>query len=475
MKAYDKLYIDGQWVKPVGGRTAAVVNPCNEDVIARVAMGEAEDVDRAVAAAKKAFGFWSETPVSERAALLVRICEAMTARQNEIGDTIAREMGMPAPWSRMIQAGLPIATFASFAQILDDYQFETPMGATQIVKEAVGVCGFITPWNYPLHQIVGKVAPALAAGCTMVLKPSQLAPLNAYLLAEILHEAGVPPGVFNLVCGAGTRVGEAISAHPDIDMVSITGSTASGIRVARAGAETVKRITLELGGKSANILLDDVDFQAAVTKGVYDCFLNSGQTCSALTRMLVPREKQSEVMGIAREAVKTMVVGDAFAEGTYIGPVVDAAQQRSVQGYIQKGIDEGATLVIGGAAPPDGLETGYFVQPTVFADVKPEMTIAREEIFGPVLSIMPYGSEDEAVDLANDSPYGLSGAVWSADPQRARRVARRMRTGQVFINGAGFDINAPFGGYKQSGNGRERSRYGLEEFLEIKAMMGHNQ
>ncbi|MBI9087414.1 MAG: aldehyde dehydrogenase family protein [Desulfobacterales bacterium] len=475
MRAYDKFYIDGQWVAPVGQETVAVINPCNEEEIARLAMGNAEDVNRAVAAARSAFGDWSATPASERAALLTRICEAMTARQNEIGDTIAREMGMPAPWSRMIQAGLPIATFASFAQILKDYEFETPMGGTQIAKEAVGVCGFITPWNYPLHQIVGKVAPALAAGCTMILKPSQLAPLNAFILAEILDEVGLPPGVFNLVCGAGTRVGEAMSAHPDVDMVSITGSTASGIHVARAGAETVKRITLELGGKSANILLDDVDFQAAVTKGVYDCFLNSGQTCSALTRMLVPREKQSEVMDIARETVKTMVIGDAFAEGTYIGPVVDAAQQRSVQGYIQKGIDQGATLVTGGAEPPEGLETGYFVKPTVFADVTPEMTIAREEIFGPVLSIMPYGSEDEAVAMANDSPYGLSGAVWSADMERARRVARRMRTGQVYINGAGFDINAPFGGYKQSGNGRERSHYGLEEFLEIKAMMGHNQ
>lgn len=475
MTLYDKFYIDGQWVKPIGEQMVAVVNPCNEEVIAQVAMGAVEDVNRAVVAARKAFAPWSVTATSERAEFLIRTSELMTARQNEIGDTISREMGMPLAWSRMIQAGLPIQTFASFARILTDYEFETVLGGTQIVKEAVGVCGFITPWNYPLHQIVGKVAAALAAGCTMVLKPSQLAPLNAFILADIFDKAGLPPGVFNLVCGSGKLVGQAISAHHDIDMVSITGSTASGICVARAGAETVKRVTLELGGKSANILLGDADFQTAVTKGVYDCFLNSGQTCSALTRMLVPIEKQDQVIAIVRETMKTIVVGDAFAQGTYMGPMVDSAQQRSVQGYIQKGIDQGATLVTGGPDRPEGLEKGYFVKPTVFADVTPEMTIAKEEIFGPVLSIMPYESEAKAVALANDTPYGLSGAVWSADIEKARQIARQMRTGQVFINGAGFDINAPFGGYKQSGNGRERSRYGLEEFLEIKAIMGHNQ
>lgn len=475
MTLYDKFYINGKWMTPTGKRKVAIVNPCNEEVICHVAMGEVEDVNLAVIAARNAFNLWAGTSVEKRAGFLTRISELMTDRQNEIGDTISREMGMPSAWSRMIQAGLPIATFASFAQILKDYEFETTMGGTQIVKEAVGVCGFITPWNYPLHQIAGKVAAALAAGCTMVLKPSQLAPLSAFILADIFDKAGLPPGVFNLVCGSGTLVGQAISAHQDIDMVSITGSTASGVRVAQAGAETVKRVTLELGGKSANILLDDADFQAAVTKGVYDCFLNSGQTCSALTRMLVPMKKQNQVMDIVKETVKTLVLGDAFAEGTYMGPMVDAAQQKSVQGFIQKGIDEGATLVTGGPDRPQGLEKGYFVKPTVFADVTPEMTIAKEEIFGPVLSIMPYGSEDEAVAMANDTPYGLSGGVWSADLEKARRVARQMRTGQVFINGAGFDINAPFGGYKQSGNGRERSRYGLEEFLEIKAIMGHNQ
>ncbi len=472
MENYNKFYINGEWVAPSGDESVPVVNPCTEEVITHVAMGSEEDVNKAVIAARAAFPSWSGTSVSERIALLTRISEVMTERQKEIGDLIASEMGMPSAWSGMVQAGLPIAAFASFAEILKEYKFETSQGSTQIIKEAIGVCGFITPWNYPLHQIVGKVAPALAAGCTMVLKPSQIAPLNAFILAEILEEVGVPKGVFNLVCGAGSKVGEAISAHPDIDMVSITGSTQSGIRVAKTGAETVKRVTLELGGKSANILLDDVDFQTAVTKGVYDSFLNSGQTCSGLMRMLVPVDKQSEVIDIAKEAVKGIVIGDSFTDGVYMGPVVDGGQQESVRSYIQKGIDEGATLIAGGTEQPEGFDKGFYVKPTIFADVTSDMTIAREEIFGPVLSIIPYKTEDEAVEIANDSPYGLSGAVWSADVERAKQVARKIRTGQVFINGAGFDINAPFGGYKQSGNGRERSRYGLDEFLEIKAVMG---
>ncbi len=474
MENYNKFYINGKWVAPSGEESVPVVNPCTEEVITHVAMGTEEDVNKAVIAARDAFPSWSATSVLERIALLTRISEIMTERQKEIGDLIASEMGMPSAWAGMVQAGLPIAAFASFAEILKDYQFETSQGSTQIIKEAIGVCGFITPWNYPLHQIVGKVAPALAAGCTMVLKPSQIAPLNAFILAEILEEVGVPKGVFNLVCGAGSKVGEAISSHPDIDMVSITGSTQSGIRVAKTGAETVKRVTLELGGKSANILLDDVDFQTAVTKGVYDSFLNSGQTCSGLMRMLVPADKQSEVIDIAKEAVKGIVVGDSFTDGVYMGPVVDGGQQKSVRSYIQKGIDEGATLIAGGTEQPEGLDKGFYVKPTIFADVTSDMTIGREEIFGPVLSIIPYKTEDEAVEIANDSPYGLSGAVWSADVERAKQVARKMRTGQVFINGAGFDINAPFGGYKQSGNGRERSSYGLDEFLEIKAVMGYS-
>ena len=473
LKNYDRLYIDGQWVAPAATAAVDVINPCNGKKIATVAMGDATDVARAVKAARAAFEPWAATPVSTRVKILTKIADALTERQNEIGDIIALEMGMPSPWSRMIQAGLPIATFSSFARILEAYRFSYAMGGTRIIEAPLGVCGFITPWNYPLHQIVGKVAPALAAGCTMVLKPSRLAPLNAFVLAEVLHDASVPPGVFNLVCGAGITVGQALCAHPEVDMVSVTGSTQSGIQVARTGAETVKRITQELGGKSANLILDDADFETAVNKGVSDCFLNSGQTCSALTRMLVPAAKQTDVIRIAKAAAESLVMGDAFAEGVFLGPMINAAQQDRVRGYIRKGVEEGATLVTGGNETVKELAAGFYIKPTIFADVTPQMTIAREEIFGPVLSIMPYADETQAIEMANDSAYGLSGAVWSADLDRARRVAGRLRTGQVFINGAGFDIDAPFGGYKQSGNGRERSRYGLAEFLEIKAVMGY--
>ncbi|MFH1135402.1 MAG: aldehyde dehydrogenase family protein [Pseudomonadota bacterium] len=473
MKEYRHIYLNGEWVAPLGTKTIDVVNPCNEEVIARVAMGDSRDVDRAVAYARAAFPVWSKTAVPERIEMISRISQAMAARQNEIGDQIAMEMGMPSPFSRMIQAGLPIETLKSFLPILENYQFEHPLGRTRIVKESIGVCGFITPWNYPLHQIIGKVAPALAAGCSMVVKPSQLAPLNAYILAEIMAECGLPPGVFNLVIGAGEEVGQALASHKGIDMVSLTGSTRSGVRVMRAAAETIKRVTLELGGKSANLLLDDADFPAAVVKGVYSSFLNSGQTCTALTRMIVPADKQQEVIELAKSTVASMVMGDAFAPGVYLGPMVDRGQQESVREYIRAGIREGATLVAGGPEQPDHLPRGYFIKPTVFADVKPEMTIAQEEIFGPVLCIIPYRTEDEAVEIANNSIYGLSGSVWSADIRRAEQVARRIRTGQVFLNGADFDINAPMGGYKQSGIGRERSKYGLEEFLEIKAIIGH--
>ncbi|MBU0972708.1 MAG: aldehyde dehydrogenase family protein [Proteobacteria bacterium] len=474
MNVYDKFYINGQWVSPFGTESVDVVNPCTEAVIARVTMGNEQDVDLAVAAARKALPDWSGTPISQRAQWLSKLSDAMAARQNEIGDTISREMGMPSPWSRMIQAGLPIAVSKSFVEILENFVFEESMGTTLIVKEPVGVCGFITPWNYPLHQIIGKVAPALAAGCTMVLKPSQLAPLNAFLLAEIMAEIGLPPGVFNLVPGSGSKVGRALSSHPDIDLVSLTGSTRSGVLVSQAAAETVKRVTLELGGKSANILLDDTDFPTAVAKGVYNCFLNSGQTCISLSRMIVPAENQEQVIALAKATVESMTMGDAFAEGTYLGPMIDVHQQDSVRNYIAKGIEEGATLVTGGPEKPENLKTGYYVKPTVFANVKPEMTIAKEEIFGPVICIIPYHSESEAVEIANNSIYGLSGSVWSADADRAKKVARQIRTGQVFINGADFDINAPAGGFKQSGIGRERSSYGLEEYLEIKAIIGYN-
>ncbi|NPU85958.1 MAG: aldehyde dehydrogenase family protein [Syntrophaceae bacterium] len=468
------LYINGRWMAPAGTETVPVINPCSEETISTVAMGNEEDIDRAVQAARESFPAWSRTPVPMRVALLKKISQAMAARQNEIGDTIAAEMGMPAPWSRMIQAGLPIATLNSFVPILENYPFEYDMGRTRIVKEAIGVCGFITPWNYPLHQIIGKVAPALAAGCTMVLKPSQLAPLNAFLLAEILEEAGLPPGVFNLVSGAGSRVGQAIASHPEIDMVSLTGSTQSGILVARAAAQTIKRVTLELGGKSPNVLLKDADFPVAVRKGVHQCYLNSGQTCTALSRMIVPAERQEEVAALAREAAESMVMGDAFTDGVHLGPMIDPQQLHSVRACIEAGIREGATLVTGGTEQPDHLPKGFFVRPTVFADVRSDMTIAREEIFGPVLCILPYGSEEEAIEIANDSLYGLSGSVWSGDLDRARQAAKKIRSGQVFVNGADFDIDAPAGGYKQSGIGRERSKYGLEEYLEIKALIGHN-
>lgn len=474
MGDYGKIFIDGQWIEPAGKDSVGVVNPCTEETIATVRMGASEDVDRAVKAARRAFSSWSRTSVKVRSEFLTKIAAALTARQNEIGDIIAREMGMPNQFARMIQVGLPIAVLNSYIPVLENFQFEHAIERTQIVREPVGVCGFITPWNYPLHQIIGKVAPAIAAGCTMVLKPSQLAPLNAYCLAEIMEEVGLPAGVFNLVMGAGSKVGNALALHPDVDMISLTGSTRSGTLVAQAAAETIKRVTLELGGKSANIILDDADLSTAVTKGVYGCFLNSGQTCIALSRMLVPAGKQKEAAEIARSAVASIKMGDAFEEGIYMGPVIDADQRRSVCGYIESGMKDGATLVAGGPERPEGLPKGYYVKPTVFTDVKSDMIIAKEEIFGPVLSIMPYGDESEAVKIANDSIYGLSGCVWSGDVERAKRVARQIRTGQVFINDAFFDVNAPAGGYKQSGIGRERSKYGLEEYLEIKAIIGHN-
>lgn len=475
MQEFKKIYMNGKWVAPVGTDVIDVVNPCNEEVIAKVTMANEKDVDRAVEHARAALPSWSKTPVSVRKEFLLKISKALTARQNEIGDTIAREMGMPSALSRMIQVGLPIATLDSFGPILDGYEFEYPMGRTTIAKEAIGVCGFITPWNYPLHQMIGKVAPALAAGCTMIVKPSQIAPLNAYMLAEIMDEIGLPPGVFNLVVGAGSKVGNALAAHPGIDMVSLTGSTQSGVLVMQAAAKTIKRVTLELGGKSPNVILDDADLNAAVGKGVFNAFLNSGQTCIALSRMIVPADKQEQVVEIAKASVSLMKMGDAFEDGMYLGPMVDEHQRKSVLGYIDKGIREGATLVTGGLGQPEHLKKGYFVKPTVFSDVKPGMTIEQEEIFGPVLTIIPYKTEAEAIAIANDTVYGLSGSVWSGDIERAKRVAREIRSGQVFVNGGDFDINAPAGGYKQSGIGRERSKYGLEEYLEIKAIIGPAQ
>ena len=470
MQIRDKLYIDGAWVAPDGKGTIDVVHSTTEEVIGTIPEGTSADVDRAVAAAKAAFVTWSQTTTEERAKYLQRITEGLQARMNDIATTIAAEVGMPLNLSTMIQAGLPTMTFGSMASIVDSYPFEEQLGNSLIVKEPVGVVGAITPWNYPLHQIAAKVAPALAVGCTVVLKPSEVAPLNAFILAEVIDEVGLPAGVFNLVTGVGPVVGEAIAAHPDVDMVSFTGSTRAGKRVSELAAGSVKRVALELGGKSANVILDDADLEKAVKSGVGAAFLNSGQTCSALTRMLVPRSKLAEVEEIAAKTAEGFKPGDPFEAGSRLGPLVSAAQRERVRGYITKGIDEGAKLLTGGVEPPEGLDKGYFVRPTVFSEVRTDMTIAQEEIFGPVLSILPYDTEEEAIEIANDTIYGLAGAVWSGDPERAKKVARRLRTGQVDVNGGGFNPQAPFGGYKQSGNGRELGKFGLEEFLEIKSV-----
>jgi acyl-CoA reductase-like NAD-dependent aldehyde dehydrogenase len=463
-----ELYVDGTWVPSTGTATIDVVNPATEQVIGRVPAGTPEDVDRAVAAARAAFDGWSRTSVEERGKLLTRLSEALAARAGEIAETITAEMGSTAKFAQLVQAGLPVAVMGSYAQLLVDYAFEETIGNSLVVREAVGVVGAITPWNYPLHQIVNKVAPALAAGCTVVLKPSEVAPFNAFLFAEICHEVGLPAGVFNLVTGTGPVVGEAIARHPDVDMVSFTGSTAAGKRVTQLAAETVKRVALELGGKSANVVLDDADFGKIGKIAVAQAFPNAGQTCSALTRLIVPRERQAEVVEQARVAAEAYVPGDPTSADTKLGPLVSAAQRDRVLGYVRKGVEEGATLVTGGADAPEG--TGYYVAPTVFADVTPEMTIAQEEIFGPVLAIMPYDDEADALRIANATIYGLSGGVWSGDPERATAFARRMRTGQVDVNGGRFNPLAPFGGYKQSGTGRELGRYGLDEFLEIKSI-----
>ncbi len=470
MRNYENIYIDGAWVASDGRGAIDVVNAATEQVMGSVPNGSVSDVAKAVSAAKKAFESWSQTPVEERQKYLVRLNEALQARSAEIAEVIAGEVGMPITWSTMIQAGLPAGNMATFATLLDTFEFEEEIGNSLVVKEPVGVVGAITPWNYPLHQIICKVGGALAAGCTIVLKPSEIAPLNAFILAEIMHEVGLPNGVFNLVSGTGTEVGAAISSHPDVDMVSFTGSTRAGKAVAASAAETVKRVALELGGKSANIVLDDADFEKVIPKGLFACYLNSGQTCTAHTRMLVPNSRYDEAVQIAAAAAEQTQVGDPSEEGMHLGPLISQAQWDRVQDYIQKGIDEGAVVAAGGLGKPEGMETGYFVKPTVFANVTNDMTIAQEEIFGPVLSIIGYEDEDDAVRIANDSLYGLSGGVWSGDQDRAMAVARRMRTGAVDVNGGSFNIAAPFGGYKQSGYGRENGPYGIEEFLQTKSM-----
>jgi aldehyde dehydrogenase (NAD+) len=466
----DKVYIDGAWVPSTGKGTIDVVNSTTEEVMGHIPAGTAEDVDKAVQAARRAFTSWSTTSVEERAKYLTRITEGLQARMDDIATLVSQEVGMPKTLSLLVQAGLPLMDFQNTATLVSEVQFEEQVGTSLVVREPVGVVGAITPWNYPLHQVAAKVAPALAAGCTVVLKPSEVAPLNAFVLAEIIHDIGLPAGVFNLVTGTGDVVGEAMSAHPDIDMISFTGSTRAGKRISEVAAATVKRVTLELGGKSPNVILDDADLEKAVADGVAKAFLNSGQTCSALTRMIVPRSKLSEVEAIAKATAEAFTPGDPFGESTRLGPLVSEAQRERVRGYIQKGQDEGARLVTGGAASPEGLEQGYFVQPTVFSDVTTDMTIAQEEIFGPVLSILPYDDEDEAVRIANDTIYGLAGGVWSGDAERAKAVARRIRTGQVEVNGGSFNPMAPFGGYKQSGRGRELGKFGIEEYLETKSL-----
>jgi acyl-CoA reductase-like NAD-dependent aldehyde dehydrogenase len=470
MDVRDKIYINGSWVASTGTGTLDVIDSTTEEVMATIPEGTPEDVDKAVRAAAAAFPAWAATSREERAKALIRIGEALAARTDELAALISHEVGMPMTLSAGVQVGLPAGAFADAAHAVENFPWEEEIGNSLVVHEPVGVVGAITPWNFPLYQVVLKVAPAIAAGCTVVLKPSEVAPLNAFALAEVIHEVGLPAGVFNLVTGVGPVVGEAIAAHPLVDMVSFTGSTRAGKRVMELASDSIKRVSLELGGKSANILLDDADFEKAVPAGLFGCYMNSGQTCSALTRMLVPRDKLAQVEELALAAVGGFAPGDPFEAGRLLGPLVSAVQRDRVRGYINKGIEEGAKLVTGGAEAPEGLEKGFFVQTTIFSDVTRDMTIAKEEIFGPVLSIIPYDTEDEAVEIANDTPYGLAGAVWSADPARAEKVARQLRTGQVDINGGAFNPSAPFGGYKQSGIGRERGKYGLEEFVETKAM-----
>jgi acyl-CoA reductase-like NAD-dependent aldehyde dehydrogenase len=469
MTDYTRFYVGGEWVQPVGTGKLAVVDSASETVFATVPEGVPEDIDRAVAAARAAFPGWWDTPAAVRGELLRQVADLLEQRRDEVADALSHELGMPRAQSASIQVGSGVGTFRMAAELAATYEFEQS-GDSLVIREPIGVVGAITPWNYPLNQVGAKVAYALAAGCTVVLKPSEVTPVSIFMLAEVIDEAGLPAGAFNLVTGLGPVVGERLAGHPDVDMISFTGSTPAGKRVAVVAAQTVKRVALELGGKSANVLLDDADFASAVTAGVAACYLNAGQTCSALTRMIVPRSHLAEVEQLARKEAEQYVVGDPFAGGTRLGPLVSDAQRDRVRRYIQQGIDEGATLVTGGPEAPEGLDTGYFVKPTVFSDVTPAMTISQEEIFGPVLVIMPYDTEDEAVEIANSTAYGLSGGV-SGSPERALRVARRLRTGQVRLNKARPVRSAPFGGYKESGNGREHGRFGLEEFLETKAVI----
>jgi aldehyde dehydrogenase (NAD+) len=475
MREYNQFYINGEWVDPVTPNSLDVINPATEEVCAHISMGSEEDVNRAVAAAKAAFESFGRTSVKERLELLESCIEVYQKHYNDIADAIREEMGAPQELAAGAQAFCGLGHLQEAAKVLKNFKFEEDLGEHRVFKEPIGVCGLITPWNWPVNQISCKVAPALAVGCTMILKPSEVAPLSAYLYAQVMHEAGVPAGVFNMINGDGPIVGTALSKHPDVDMMSFTGSTRAGSLVAQNAAPTVKRVTQELGGKSPNIVLEDADLEKAVTSGVMHMYNNTGQSCNAPSRMLVPKAKLEQAEEIARKVTESVVVGDPAAEGTTMGPVVSEVQFNKIQGLIEAGVAEGARVVTGGPGRPEGISKGYFIRPTVFSGVNNDMTIAREEIFGPVLAMIPYETEEEAIQVANDTPYGLAGYVQSEDIGHARAVASRIRAGNVHINGAAGGFDVPFGGFKQSGNGRERGSHGFTDFLEIKAVEGYGE
>jgi len=473
MREYLQFYINGEWVDPARPNPHDVINPATEEVCAHISLGSDEDVDRAVAAARAAFETWGYSSREERIAVLESCVATYEKYYNDMADAIREEMGAPRSLAVSAQAHAGLGHLQEALRVLRDFSFEEDLGEHRVFKEPIGVCGLITPWNWPVNQISCKVAPALAVGCTMILKPSEVAPLSGYLYAKIMHEAGVPAGVFNLVNGDGPTVGTALSKHPGVDMMSFTGSTRAGSLVAQNAAPTVKRVTQELGGKSPNIILDDADLEQAVTRGVLHMYNNTGQSCNAPSRMLVPRARLAEAEAIAARVTAKVVVGDPADESTTMGPVVSELQFNKIQGLIEKGIAEGAKLVCGGPGRPEGIDKGYFVRPTVFSEVNNDMTIAREEIFGPVLAMMPYDTEEEAIRVANDTPYGLAGYIQSGNMEHARKIAARIRAGNVHINGASGGYNVPFGGFKQSGNGREWGAHGFTDFLEIKAIEGY--
>ena len=474
MKQLDKFYINGSWVTPKNSELMDIINPANEAVIGQVALGSPADVDTAVAAANEAFKSWSLTSREQRLEVLDRIITAYKAHMDEMAEAITTEMGAPTDISAGAQAPIGVTHFHTSRKALENFSFEEIKGTTKVLKEPIGACGFITPWNWPMNQIACKVAPAIACGCTVVLKPSEMAPLSAELFAQIMDEAEVPAGVFNMVYGDGPSVGAALSSHPDIEMISLTGSTRAGILVSKSAADTVKRVALELGGKSPNIILEDADFDKAVEEGVVECFRNTGQSCNAPTRMLVPAKLHDRAVAIAQKVAANTKAGDPKDPSSIIGPLSNRNQFTKVSSMIQQAIDDGSELIAGGAGRPDGLSKGYYVKPTIFANVSNDMMIAREEVFGPVLVIMPYETEDQAVEIANDTPYGLASYIQSGNPDKARAMATKIRAGNVFLNGNNYDPNAPFGGYKQSGIGREWGDYAFHDFLEIKGIVGYN-